>query len=112
MDYIELTSVTWTFSHDHKNDTTVTFTPNSERSELELNFDHEDPDVGREVLYYGGDGTLSELASSLYEELATVNDKLDAGEELTREEELVYFDYTLNALAAFQNVAAYLREGG
>ena len=103
-------STVWIFTHDHTNDTRITFTPDDVRSELELEFDHEDPDVGRELMYFGGNYELHELLSDLYYEIFDVNEKIDGGIELTDEEDLVYGGYTLNALSAFENALQFLLE--
>ena len=103
-------STTWIFTHKSRNDTRITFTPDDYRSELELIYDNPGLEPGREMMYFGGDGTLAELVRDIYDETCEVNDKLHDGVELTGEEDSVYGGYTLDALDAFEGALAYLLE--
>ena len=67
------------FTHDHPDDTTLTYTRTGAHAELKLVFTSEDPDAGvEELLYTGNHGeSMTELAADLHAELTSWLDAQD-----------------------------------
>lgn len=103
--------ITRSFTHDHPDDTTMTYTRTGEHAELKLVFTSEDPDAGVEELLFTGDlgESMTELAADLHAELASWLDAQDTssfaeqqGIAVAPDMSLVYGDYTRTALYAFE----------
>lgn len=94
-----------TYTHDYPNDTTLEYTENKGRNQIELTFTSEDPDVGTEIMVYGGEDCMEELELELYTE---INSYLDAKEHRSfggyvgATPESYYDEYTRTALYAFE----------
>ena len=104
--------ITRSFSHDHPEDTTLTYTRTETHAELKLTFASEDPDTGvEELLYMGNHGeSMTELAADLRAELTAWLDARDTssfaeqqGIPVAPDMSLVYGDYTRTALYAFED---------
>lgn len=104
--------ITRSFSHDHPEDTTLTYTRTETHAELKLTFASEDPDTGvEELLYMGNHGeSMTELAADLRAELTAWLDARDTssfaeqqGIPVAPDMSVVYGDYTRTALYAFED---------
>lgn len=98
-----------TYYHDYPDDTTLEYTENNGRNQIELTFTSEDPDAGTEIMVFGGNDCMEELELELYTE---INSYLDAKEHLGgyagATPESYYDEYTRTALYAFE--AMLMRE--
>lgn len=94
-----------TYSHDYPDDTTMEFTSNNGRNQIEMTFTSEDPDAGTEIMVYGGEDCMEELMLEQYTE---INSYLDSKEHRSfggyagATPESYYDEYTLTALYAFE----------
>lgn len=103
----------FTYTHDYTDDTTLTYTSTEDRSEIELTFTSEDPDIGTEILIYGSDQevTMGCLMQELMDEIGAYLDDKETGinDPLYGE---FYCGYTNTALYAFENILNELLRGG
>lgn len=100
------------FTHDHPDDTILTYTRTGAHAELKLVFTSEDPDAGvEELLYEGEQGeSMAELAAALHAELTSWLDARDTssfaeqqGIPVAPDISPAYGDYTRTALYAFED---------
>lgn len=94
-----------TYSHDYPNDTSLKWTDDGTRAEIELTFESEDPDAGTEIMVFGGDSgsSMQELAADGAEELTGWLDRHE-GQAEPEELDRVYGEYTRTALFAFEAI--------
>lgn len=83
--------ITYIYSHDHGKDTTIGLVKCPGRTQIEIDFDMEDPNVGKEIAVYGTDEDVDFVALAL-EWLDEINAFLD-GDKSQAE---VYEEYTSN----------------
>ena len=98
-----------TYYHDYPDDTTLEYTENNGRNQIELTFTSEDPDAGTEIMVYGGEDCMEELMLELYTEINSYLDTYTHGKYSTycgSTPESYYEDYTRTALIAFEAVLA------
>lgn len=92
-----------TYYHDYPDDTTLEYTENNGRNQIEMTFTSEDPDAGTEIMVFGGNDCMEELELELYTE---INSYLDAKEQFGgyagATPESYYDEYTRTALYAFE----------
>lgn len=94
-----------TYYHDYPDDTTLEYTENNGRNQIELTFTSEDPDAGMEIMALGGNDCMEELELELYTE---INSYLNAKEHRSfggyagATPESYYDEYTRTALYAFE----------
>ena len=83
--------LTYTYSHDHSNDTLIELVKCPGRTEIEIDFDMEDPNVGKEIAVYGTDEDVdfAVLAQEWLDEIIAYLD----GDNTDAE---VYDEYTSN----------------
>ena len=96
------------YTHDYENDTTYTFEPGAERSQITMTFTSEDPDYGTEELIYGGDGTEQELRKDLLNEISECLDKQE--DHVGIPSFLKYYDenFCRTSLIAFEGMLIHL----
>ncbi len=96
------------YTHDYENDTTYTFEPGAERSQITMTFTSEDPDYGTEELIYGGDGTEQELRKDLLNEISECLDKQE--DHVGIPGFLKYYDenFCRTSLIAFEGMLIHL----
>jgi len=95
--------ITYTYSHDHANDTTIELTRCPGRTEIEIDFNHEDPNVGLEIAVFGTDADedFFELANEWHKE---INAFIDGD----KSEAKVYEEYTSNMWYCIENSLQWL----
>jgi len=94
-----------TYSHDYPHDTTLEYTENNGRNQIELTFTSKDPDAGTEIMVYGGDDCMEELELELYTEISSFLDSKEHrafGGYAGATPEDYYDEYTRRALHAFE----------
>ena len=83
--------LTYTYNHDHINDTTIELVKCPGRTQIEIDFEMEDPNVGLEIAVYGTDDDV-DFVTLAQEWLDEINAYLDGD----KSEADVYDDYTSN----------------
>lgn len=83
--------ITYTYSHDTTNDTTIELVKCPGRTQIEIDFEMEDPNVGTEIAVYGTDEDV-DFITLAQEWLDEINAYLDGD----KTEADVYDDYTSN----------------
>ena len=94
---------TYTYTHDHADDTTIELIKTPNRTEIIVTFDHEDPNVGREIAVYGGDA--DEPFNKLADEWAEEVDNYLGGDKANA---FVYDEYTSNMWYCIANAMNWL----
>ena len=94
---------TYTYTHDHTDDTTIELIKTPNRTEIIVTFDHEDPNVGREIAVYGGDA--DESFNKLADEWAEEVDNYLGGDKANA---FVYDEYTSNMWYCIANAMNWL----
>ena len=98
--------LTYTYSHDHSNDTLIELVKCPGRTEIEIDFDMEDPNVGKEIAVYGTDEDV-DFAVLAQEWLDEIIAYLDGDES----EAKIYDDYTSNMHYCIANSLEWLING-
>ena len=98
-----MTKEKYIYSHDHENDTEIELIKTPNRTEIIVTFDHEDPDVGREIAVRGVDGNVpfDKLADAWAEEI----DNFLGGDKTHAQ---LYEEYSSNMWYAIANSMNWL----
>lgn len=102
-----MNKITITYTHDHENDTVITYWNDGTASHLVASYTSEDPDYGMDTLEYQYVGTLTEMADSYLEMLSgyldSTNNGLNRSGDTSDLLELLFGDYSNSTLCAIEN---------